>query len=153
MYIRRYLATMLLGLAVSTSAVGCAAIMAALPTIIAAVTDAVIVLDQIEAWIRRYFAAHPNPEKEEQVAKAIGKTRNALNAANRTCAGVEKLDQVQVDAAFADFKVAYQELTALCAGLPGAGLRVKQPNEGPLLMATDDMLSVPPASALVPRIK
>lgn len=126
--------------------------MAALPTVVSAVVDAITVLNQIEAWANVYFAAHPDKDKQKAVAQAIGKARSALNAANRTCRGTQELNQAQVDAAFADFKVAYQELSALCGGLPGGGFRVKKPGEPPLLTASADSIAVPEAGALVPKV-
>lgn len=127
---------------------GCGAIVAALPAVIAAVTDAVLILDQIEDFVRRYFAANPSPEREKAVFAALGRCRSALVVAQRSAKGVQELDQQQMDAAFADFKVAYQQLTALLDGIPG--LRVQRTGEPPLA-AGPDQLIVPAPEALAPR--
>jgi hypothetical protein len=118
---------------------GCAAIVSNLPAVIAAVTDGMMVVDAIEAFVRRFFAASPNPDLQRKVDVAVSKTRSALSAALRISDGAQKLDQAQVDAAFADFKTAYLELVALVAPLgvqqqgdtlratPGGGLVVPEP--------------------------
>lgn len=128
---------------------GCGAIMSLLPTVIAFVTDAVLILDQIEDFVRRYFAVAPNPEKEKAIAAALGRCRSALIVAQRTAKGTQELDQQKVDAAFADFKVAYQQLAALLDGIPG--LRVQRSGEAPLA-ATPDTFVVPAPEALTPKV-
>lgn len=148
---KRFYAASLIGFLLAATP-GCAAVLAALPTVIAAVTDAMMILDQIEVWVNAYFAAHPDKEKQERVVQALGKTRNALVAANRTCSGAEKLDQAKVDDAFADFKVAYAELVALCGGLPGGGFKVAKKGE-PLLAATPGGLTVPEPQALTLKVE
>jgi hypothetical protein len=127
---------------------GCAAVASLLPTVIAAVTDAALILDQIEDYMHRYFAANPNPEKEKQVFRALGKCRGTLIVAQRTSQGAHELDQQKVDAAFTDFKAAYTELTALLDGVPG--LRVQRPGDGPMLAAGPDQLILPPPIAMGP---
>lgn len=128
---------------------GCAAVASVLPDVIAAVTDGVLILDQIEDFVRRYFAANPNPEKEKALAKALAKARGALIAAQRASKGAEKLDQQKVDEAFADFRVAYQELRALVDGVPG--FRVQKPGE-PKLTAGPGELVVPEPEALTLKV-
>jgi hypothetical protein len=96
---------------------GCATIASKLPAVISAVTDGMMVLDTIEAFIRNYFTKHPAPETQARVDVAIARTRGALSAALRTAHGAEKLDQAQIDAAFADFKAAYQDLMVLLTPL------------------------------------
>lgn len=120
-------------------------IISALPEIIAVVTDATLILDQIEAFVRRFFAARPDPDKEQAVARALGRARAALVAAQRTAKGAQNLDQQKIDEAFADFKVAYRELRGLVDGIPG--LRVARAGE-PTLSATPGELVVPEPEAL-----
>src|SRR5688500_16867770 len=140
----RYLVAPLLAFLVMT-APGCAAVVSALPSVIAAVTDAMLILDQIEDFVRRYFAANPDPAREKKFDVAMTRCRSALVAAQRTAKGAEKLDQQKVDEAFAEFKVAYRELAALCATIPG--LRVQKPGEKPLT-ARPGELAVPAPEAL-----
>ncbi len=142
---RRLLFALLLA---STTA--CAALASALPTIVAAVTDGMLILDQIEEHMRLHFAANPNPGREKAVARALGKCRNALIAAQRTARGAGELDQQRVDAAFVDFQVAYRELAALVDGVPG--LRLQRIGEPPLTAAPDELV-VPEPEALTLRIE
>jgi hypothetical protein len=144
---RLLVASLLALLAVGTST--CGAIVSALPTVIAAVTDAVLILDQIEDFARAFFLAHPNADKEKAVARAVGKARAALITAQRAAKGAEKLDQARVDDAFADFRVAYQELRAVLDGVPG--LRVQRPG-GPRLAAGPGELVVPEPEALTLKV-
>lgn len=117
---------------------GCAAILGALPMIVAAVTDAMMVLDAIEDFVTKYFAANPDAEKQEAVAKSLAKTRSALNVALRTCSGTEDLSQGQVDAAFQDFRAAYVELSTLLGryGLASQGDRLMATPGQPLVIPT-----------------
>jgi hypothetical protein len=124
----------------------CATLVTSLPVIIAAVQDGSMVVDTIARFVELYFAKHgdKSPVDPEKVRTAIERTRMALNAALRAAQGAEKLDQAQVDAAFADFKQAYIELTALVAPL---GVRT-----GDKLSARPGGLSVPEPMALKLRV-
>lgn len=115
----------------------CATIANALPTVIAAVTDAVMILDGIQDFVERYFAQKPNPELAEKVAEALQKTRSALNVALRTSKGADDLNQAKVDEAFQNFRTAYAELMNLVEplGVASAG----------------DTLSVRPGALQVPE--
>ena len=114
---------MVLSLVVGSVALtGCAALSAALPEIVSVITkvaDASIILDQIKAFVDSYFAAHPDAGKQRGIDAALTKTRLALLTAQRSAQGAEHLDQKQTDAAFADFRAAYEELTQLLAGIDG----------------------------------
>lgn len=128
---------------------GCAAIMSLLPHVIAVVVEAGQILDQIEAFVKRYFMNHPDQAKEIAVAKAVAKARSALNFVMRTTEGADKLDQAKVDAAFEDFKKAYLELMALCRPF---GV---YPESAPLMTSNADgaVLVVPEPLALHPKVK
>jgi hypothetical protein len=139
------LSMLCLVVALSLGSVGCGAIMNALPAIVAAVSDGSMILDQIQAYLDTYFKTHPDPIAEKKASFAIAKCRAALIAAQRTSAGAQKLDQQQIDAAFADFKVAYQELLAI-AGPYGVT------QEGSTLKASANGLSVPPPAALTLKV-
>lgn len=92
---------------------GCAAFAALLPGVIAAVLDGMQVIDAIEAFVARYFAAHPDPATQAKIDTAILKARAALNVALRSAQGAKNLDDAQIDKAFDDFKQAYLELMSL----------------------------------------
>jgi hypothetical protein len=124
---------------------GCPEFWRVLPSIVSAVTDAILVLDQVESFVGAYFAANPNPEQQKKVATAIGKCRNALTVAQRATKGVDKLGQEEVDAAFAEFRAAWVELSALITGIPG--IRVQRAGE-PTLSAAPGQLVVPEPEAL-----
>lgn len=129
------------------TATGCASVVSSLPMIIAAVQDGMIVVDTIARFADSYFAKHPggaiNPEK---VHAAIERSRLALDAALRAAQGVDKLDQAQVDNAFAEFKLAYTDLIALVApmGIAASGDR---------MMASQGGLTVPTPLAMTLKVK
>jgi hypothetical protein len=136
--LRALVIVLISGLSVAPVA-GCAAIASNLPAVIAAVTDGMMVVDAIEHFIARFFAASPNPELQRKVDAALAKTRSALSVALRTSEGAQHLDQANVDEAFAGFRTAYLELVALVGPLgvqqqgdtmratPGGGLVVPEP--------------------------
>ncbi len=92
---------------------GCPAMLAALPDVIAAVTDGTQILDAIESFCTAWFIQHPSVESQQKVSEAIAKARLALNIALRTAQGAKNLDDASIDAAFNDFKNAYIELLSL----------------------------------------
>lgn len=96
-----------------TAAPGCATVASLLPGVIAAVTDGMMVLDTLELFIKRYFDSRPTAPGRDKLEMFAARARSALNAALRAAHGAEKLDQAQIDAAFAEFRVAYTELLAL----------------------------------------
>jgi hypothetical protein len=127
----------------------CAAVVTTLPAIIAAVVDGALVLDTIASFIRRYFAAHPDPSNQDKLLKveiAIARARAALDAALRIAQGAEKLNQAKIDEAFADFRMAYQELLILVQpfGISSGGDK---------LAATPGGLKVPEPMALTLKVK
>jgi hypothetical protein len=124
---------------------GCPEFWRVLPKVVQVVTDAILVLDQAEEFSRAYFAANPNPDLEKKVAKGIAKCRSALGAAQRAASGTEKLGQEQVDAAFADFRAAWVELSGLLAGIPG--LQVQR-DGAPMLSAAPGGVVLPEPEAL-----
>lgn len=127
-------------LALSSS--GCAAIGAALPGIIAAVTDGAAIIDAIERFVSNYFLSHPDPEAQKRIGEAVLKCRVALNVALRSAQGASKLSDEQVDAAFADFKVAYLELIGLTKPygvVPAGGNRLRAAPGGGVLEVPEPM--------------
>lgn len=126
---------------------GCATIGMALPTILMAIQDGSLVLETIDSFVRTYFASKTDDERYIKIEKAIARSREALDAALRITQGADKLDQQKVDEAFADFKIAYNDLVALTAPL---GVRT---GAGGLLKASPGGLNVPEPLALKIRIK
>ena len=141
LYGRELVAALVLGLTIFSCTLvtsGCAALMAALPDVIAAVIDGGHILDAIEAFL---VGQHPSAEDQKKISEAIGKARTALNAALRTAQGTQDLSDEKIDHAFDEFKVAYMELMSLVrpygvrmATLPSArfatsreGLQVPEP--------------------------
>lgn len=124
----------------------CAPIVAALPAVIAAVCDGMMVLDTIEKFVDHYFVGRPDPAKQQQVAIVLARTRGALNAALRTAEGAEKLDQAKIDEAFVAFRGAYVELLALVGPL---GVHTA----GTAFSASSGVLTVPDPLALKLKVR
>lgn len=94
---------------------GCAAIASNLPTVLADVQDAGIIISSIEAFMQIFFSIHPDAAKQQEVANAIQTARTALNVVLRTAQGVDGLDNKNLDQAFQDFESAYTSLLQLVA--------------------------------------
>jgi hypothetical protein len=92
---------------------GCAAIVGNLPTVLAYVQDAQLVVSAIESFVNAVFATGVKPELQKPVAVAIARTKAALSAVLRAGTGVDKLNQADVDAAFKEFQLAYTDLINL----------------------------------------
>ena len=123
---------------------GCAPLFAALPDVIAAITDGAQIIDVIEHFVANYFVMHPDAEAQKKVAEAINRCRLSLNLALRTAQASKELNDQQVDAAFNDFKAAYIELLGLTKpyGVKPAG--------GKMMTARGDSLEVPEPLAFHP---
>lgn len=106
---------------------GCAAFAKALPQIVSLVTDAVLVVQQIEGFTDGYFRAHPDPKREADVADALARARHALIAVERAAAAGEALSSENYLAALGAFREAYEALLVACSGMPG--LRVVKGTE------------------------
>lgn len=126
--------TLLLATALTTSAASCAAVVSYLPTVVAVVTDGLLVVDQIKNFVDGVHAVKPELDLTKVYA-AISRTKVALDAALRATNGVDKLTKEQADAAFVDFRVFYQELVALV---------------GPLGVTTGNGLKAGPGTLQVP---
>lgn len=145
---RLILRTILLLTLAITVPTGCAAVVAALPGIIAAVVDGMQVLDAIEAFVARFFASKPDAATQAKIQAALDKCRSALNVALRVAQGTDAASNAKTDAAFDEFKRAYLELLALVRpfGVQQASgaLRAEVSPAG-------DHLTVPEPLALAPR--
>lgn len=67
----------------------------------------------IEAAAAAFFAVNPNAGTQAEVAAGIDKLRAALALAAKTVDGLDDLSQADVDAALADFRAAWTELSKL----------------------------------------
>jgi hypothetical protein len=132
-------------LAFATMSSGCAAFISKLPVVMAAVTDGMLVVDSIEAFANVYFAGHPDPTKQAQLAGLIAKTRTALDAALRIVNASKDLNQAKVDEAFAEMRAAYTELIALAESI---GVK----SSGATFKAAPGVLIVPEPLALTLKI-
>lgn len=130
----------LLAAALATATLpGCGAVAALLPKVVAVATDAIIIIDQIQRFVDRWFAASPDPERQKAVQAALDRSKVALDLALRISQGAEKVRDRQAEAAMAEFRRAYGDLLALVKPL---GVRQ---------VGSDEGLSAPPAALLVPR--
>lgn len=129
----------LLAVALSTSTLpGCGAVVALLPKVVAVATDAILIIDQIQRFVDRWFAARPDPERQKEVQKALDRSKVALDLALRISQSAEKVRDRQVAAAMAEFRKAYADLLSMVEPL---GVRQVGRGEG---------LSAPPTALLVP---
>lgn len=106
---------------------GCAAVAAYLPSIVAAITDATLILDNIKSFADRYFVVKPDPTLQEKVDSAVSRARIALDLAIRATQGASDLTQEQIDKAFSEFKDAYVDLLKLVEPIgvtTGDGIKV-----------------------------
>jgi hypothetical protein len=101
---------LVLALSVGTS---CSQLLPLLPTIVAAVQDAALIIDRIERYVDAVFAAKPDPAAETAVRTALDETRVALSMALRASKGAADLGRDDAVAAFAEFRQAYVALLKL----------------------------------------
>ena len=140
--------TLLLCLALALGGVGCAAAIPLLVDVIAVVTDGMQVVDQIAEFARRYFASHPDADKQKRVDDGIDKARTALNVALRTSRGAKALNEQQADAALVDFRAAYKDLLRLVSELDGVRIAAAPESGRVALQAGPDTLVIPEPLAL-----
>lgn len=134
---------------------GCAAVVSNLPVVIAAVTDAQMIINSIQTFVDAYFARHPDldADTKAKIDHAIGVTQSSLQAALRIAQGAEKLDQAEIDAAFADFKAAYSTLLALIAPLGVSAADTANGGQVLAVLRTSEGLIVPTPLAMTLRVK
>jgi hypothetical protein len=143
-WLKKWLSKTAIGLTL-VALLGCAEILSFLPKVIATVTDAQMILDEIEDFVDTFFAVKPDPKLQRNVDQALDRCRVALNVALRTASGAEDLNEQQVEAAFDNFQKAYRNLLVLIEPLG-----VVQGEPGDKLSATATGLIVPPPLALDP---
>jgi hypothetical protein len=126
----------------------CAALLPALPAISTVVTDALVILNVIDAAVGDFFRQNPaTPAKVQRAYReAFTRAMHALNAAQHAIEGEKKLDQQDYDAAFNAFKQAFIELKAL---LEQEGLM----QNGMLRAGQDESVLIPEPQALTYRVR
>lgn len=150
----RMLTLLLVPLLLLSAAPACGPLLSFLPKVIAAVTDAALIVDMIEqhAQLALTQAGADEPTRRK-VYDALARTKAALNAALRAAQAAEtagNLDQASIEMAFAKFKEAYAYL-----------LQVVQPygisEQGDTLSARAEVsgttLKVPKPEALTLRLQ
>lgn len=131
---------------VAVPTVGCAALLSSLPAISAVVTDAMSVLEVIDAGARDWFRSHPDLGQVQQAyLDAYAKAVNALNAANHVLAGATHITQEQFDAAFAEFRQAFAELRNV--------LELNGILQGNTLMVGQTPVAIPEPAALTYQVR
>jgi len=108
---------------------GCAQLLPLLPTVVAAVQDAVLIIDRIERYVDMVFAAAPDSAAETAVRTSLDKTRVALDVALRAAKGTADLGREDVSMAFAEFQRAYIELLKLLKPLGVVEMNYSTTNE------------------------
>jgi len=112
-----------------------------LPQVIAAATDASLVLDAIQSFVNQFFAKAPDPAAQAKVEQAIARARAAADVALRTAQASQQLTQKDIDAAFAGFKEAYDALMVLVGPMGVRETKLGEPQR--MGVTADGMLSVP----------
>ena len=122
---------------------GCAGLAAAVPTITTVVQIVAAiepVIAQIAAFVRSYFAQHPDPAAEQSVEDALARVAAKAGAIAALGQDTVDVDQGKLAAALADFQAAYSDLLAAVGKLPG----VKVAHPGSL-----EATSSPPGTKLL----
>lgn len=92
---------------------GCVALTSALPIIDSAISDSSIVLKGIETAFDAYQATHAvSPADRLEYDKLLASAYQDLALGNRAVTDLKQVDQGQYDAAFSDFKTAFETLVA-----------------------------------------
>jgi hypothetical protein len=129
----------------------CATILPMLPKLVAVVTDAMATLTIIDGAVDQWIDQHPNvdPKLRAKYEAAYARCVAALNAANHALAGAEKLDQQDIDAAFAEFRAAYLAMRDL---LVMEGVAVAGPQDELSVGVATGAIVLPVPEALTYRL-
>ncbi len=84
-----------------------------LPTILADVSEATLVISTIETFVDSYFVTHPNPSVQSKVDDAFAKVKQAAEAVLAAGRGAGDLTSGQTLAAVAAFETTYNDLLEL----------------------------------------
>ena len=108
---------------------GCAALVTALPFVLEGITDAMLILDQVQSFVSLYFAQHKDQQAlYEKIVKVIDKVRSSMIVAERTAKAAKDLSDKDVQAALKDFSDAWTELMAIVNPI---GVSTALPGEAP----------------------
>jgi hypothetical protein len=97
--------------------VGCAAFFPIVAAVIAAVVDAIPIIDSIADFVDEHFSKHNDAIHEAQARSAIARTREALVRSERNARLCE--DDPCVEAAFEPFRAEYRKLVGTLEAAPG----------------------------------
>jgi hypothetical protein len=122
------MAMLLICLSLVSCGAGLAAVVAAVSS---AAGEAAQVIDIVQTAEEQWFQLHPNAAQQAQVEKDIQDCRLTLAAALAAADGSKDVSEGQADAAFDQFRIAYQNLEALLkdVGVLSAG-RLGSPSSG-----------------------
>ena len=102
----------------ATAAAGCAATLASLPAILAAVQTAGLVISTIQTFASQYFAAHNDPALKAEVDQVIARAQAADAALTALTTATSAVTQAQLDSAVAEYVDAYQDFLQVIKGVP-----------------------------------
>lgn len=141
---------LVLALSLALVVPGCAALAQVLPTVIATVTEAITWLEAIDSVAEEYFNSNPDPATKKAYKKLYARAQTALSAAMRASRAAEKLGQEDIDAAFEEFRKAYQDIVVLLGSL---GVVSVGYGSSTLEAAPGDPMLVPPPEDLIPKVR
>jgi hypothetical protein len=105
------------------SLVGCGATLGTIiATVISVITDAALIVDQVQDFVDTYFDGKPDPVVQAKITAIIGKCKTALIMMDRAAKGGQDLNSKDVVAAMKDFQEAFAELMILVEPL---GVKIK----------------------------
>lgn len=94
--------------------VGCGATLGTIiATVISVITDAALIVDQVQGFVDTYFDGKPDPVVQSKVTAIIGKCKTALIMMDRAAKGGQDLNSKDVVAAMKDFQEAFAQLMIL----------------------------------------
>jgi hypothetical protein len=96
------------------------------------VSDAAQILNVIRSVATIFFLSHPNQDAQVKVEEALAKTQLALDGALRATKGAKELTEKDNNAAFNDFRTAYEDLTRVLkvAGISDSGGKLSAKRDG-----------------------
>lgn len=133
-------------LALAMALPGCAAIARIASVVAEAITEYGPILDVIASAADDYFDANPDADRASY-AKAMAKARLALSATMHAARGATESTDQDVDAAFEEFRKAYQDVLAILGPLGVASPSTKHV----LTVGPAGVVHVPPPESLTLR--
>ena len=123
---------------------GCSGAWAVVTEVIAAVADAIPIVEEIAQWVDRHFAAQPDPQAQALVDAKLDGYRSCLVKVNRVAQDYGK--GAELDQSKADCAKAWTDLSSTLAGLKGTKRLARAGGEPGLSLAdekTGAVLAVP----------